>query len=528
MGLLSNVRTGRKLAALSAVGLLSCAIIGTVAYVEVREIQHQNELSNAMTEVNADFLRLGGMIAEVQVAQRDELLATDDAARKAAVDELTALTEAAGEVWASIGRLELPAAVAADLDAAQQIYTKYLSEAAAQMPVLAPIDPSSPAAGVALAQERERGDAVITTLTGTRNNLAERVADARAETDSKIVAVQRTVLIVGALALLALLAAAVVVTRSIVRPLAKVCEALRAVAQRRLTVEVDVHGRDEIGVMAEALREALTGIRAAISSIAGSATTLNHASEELTSVSTQLGSGAQETSTQADVVTVNAQEVSNNVQAMAAATEEMTAAIDEIARNATNAATVAATAVNRAAETSDAVARLSQASAEIGDILKIITSIAEQTNLLALNATIEAARAGDAGKGFAVVASEVKDLAQETARATDSITAKISAIQQTTAEATRAIKQITTVVDEISTIQNTIAAAVEEQTATTQEMSRNVSEMATGAQQIAENISGVAASATSTSQGAASTQQSAVDLSRMAGEVDQLAASFTY
>jgi methyl-accepting chemotaxis protein len=528
VGLLSNVRTGRKLALLSAVGLLGAGVIGTVAYVDVRGIQRQNVTANAMTQANAGFLHLGTMIVRVHVAQRNELLATDDASRKAAVDDLTAITKEADAVWADIDRLELPGALAADLDAAHQTYTTYLSEAAAQMPILAPIDPSTPAAGQALAVEQQRGEAVGEKLAATRETLAERVAAARAETESMIAGVQRTVLIVGGCALLVLIGVGIVVTRSIVRPLAKICEALRAVAQRKLDVDVDVHGKDEIGVMAQALREALTGIRAAIASIAGSATTLAAASEELTSVSTELGSGAQETSTQADVVATTAHEVSSHVQTMAAATEQMTAAIGEIARNAANAATVATTAVHRAGQTSEAVGRLSQASAEIGDILKIITSIAEQTNLLALNATIEAARAGEMGKGFAVVASEVKDLAQETARATENITAKISAIQDTTAEASDAIGQISTVVNEISSIQNTIAAAVEEQSATTAEISRSVNQVAQGAQQIAENIGGVATSATSTSQGAASTQQSAAELSRMAADVDQLAGSFTY
>jgi methyl-accepting chemotaxis protein len=528
VGLLSNVRTGRKLALLSAVGLLAAAVIGTVAYLDVRSIQRQNATVSALTQVNAHFLRLDAMIAQVQVAQRNQLLATDDTARQAATGELTAITTAADEAWADIDRLDLPTALVAELGAAHQTYSTYLTEAAAQMPVLAPIDPSTPAAGQALAVEKQRGDAVAGKLAATRKNLADRVAAARAETESMIAGVQRTVLIVGVCALLALLGVAVVVTRSIVRPLAKVCEALRAVAQRKLDVEVDVYGKDEIGVMAQALREALTGIRAAIASIAGSATTLAAASEELTSVSTELGSGAQETSTQADVVATTAQEVSSHVQTMAAATEQMTAAIGEIARNAANAATVATTAVHRAGQTSEAVGRLSQASAEIGDILKIITSIAEQTNLLALNATIEAARAGEMGKGFAVVASEVKDLAQETARATENITAKISAIQDTTAEASDAIGQISAVVNEISSIQNTIAAAVEEQSVTTAEISRSVSQVAQGAQQIAENIGGVATSATSTSQGAASTQQSAAELSRMAADVDQLAGSFTY
>jgi methyl-accepting chemotaxis protein len=528
MGLLNNVTVGRKLAALGAAGLLSAGVIGTVAYVDVRQVKQQSTVANALTSVDAEFGRLDKMIIQVQVLQRDELLAVDDAARKAAVDGLTALTASADQIWTGIGTLAVPSQVAAQLDTVRGTYATYLTEAAAQMPILAPIDPSSPAATLALTRERDRGDVVGGVLTTTRDDLTRQVNAAHAATDAKISSVQKTVLIVGACALIVLLGTAVLITRSIVRPLAKIVEVLNAVARRQLTVQIDVHGKDEIGQMADALRAALAAIRAAIAAIAGNATTLAAASEELTAVSTQLGGSAEETSTQAGVVSTTAGEVSIHVETMSAATEEMTVAINEIARNAANAANVASTAVHTAGQTSTAVAELGQASAEIGEILKMITGIAGQTNLLALNATIEAARAGDAGKGFAVVASEVKDLAQETARATDSITAKINAIQETTAQATDAIEQITTVVNEISSIQTTIAAAVEEQSATANEISRNVGEIAQGARQIAENITGVATSATSTSQGAVSTQQSAVDLSRMAGEVDQLAASFTH
>jgi methyl-accepting chemotaxis protein len=163
-----------------------------------------------------------------------------------------------------------------------------------------------------------------------------------------------------------------------------------------------------------------------------------------------------------------------------------------------------------------------------GQIIKAITSIAEQTNLLALNATIEAARAGDAGKGFAVVASEVKDLAQETARASEDIVSKIDSIQVTTQRATEAIGQISGVVRQISQIQDTIAAAVQEQTATTGEINRNVSELATGSQQIADNIAGVAEVAAGTSADAGTTQQAAASLAAMANQLRELVGSFRY
>ena len=181
-----------------------------------------------------------------------------------------------------------------------------------------------------------------------------------------------------------------------------------------------------------------------------------------------------------------------------------------------------------ASEAQGTVASLGESSAEIGQVIKVITSIAQQTNLLALNATIEAARAGDAGKGFAVVANEVKELAKETARATEDIGRKIEAIQSDTSGAVSAISEISEVIGRISDIQSTIASAVEEQTATTNEISRSVSEAATGANDIAEDVTRVASAASDTQQGAQTTLQSATDLSGMATELRDLVGQFRF
>jgi methyl-accepting chemotaxis protein len=161
-------------------------------------------------------------------------------------------------------------------------------------------------------------------------------------------------------------------------------------------------------------------------------------------------------------------------------------------------------------------------------VIKVITAIAEQTNLLALNATIEAARAGEMGKGFAVVASEVKDLAQETARATEDISGRVQAIQADTQGAVTAIEEISRVIARVSDFQTTIASAVEEQTATTGEMNRSVSEAATGSSEIAQNITGVAEAARVTSEGVAGAQQAATEVARMSGDLRDLVASFRY
>ena len=253
------------------------------------------------------------------------------------------------------------------------------------------------------------------------------------------------------------------------------------------------------------------------------AQSLSSASEELAANSQQMVSNAEETATQAGVVSAAAEQVSKNVQTVATGTEEMSASIKEIAKNAQDAAKVAASAVKAAETTNATVIKLGESSAEIGKVIKVITSIAQQTNLLALNATIEAARAGEAGKGFAVVANEVKELAKETAKATEDISQKIEAIQSDTKSAVTAIAEISTVINKINDYQNTIASAVEEQTATTNEISRNVAEAAKGSTEIAQNITGVAQAAKSTTAGANDTQKASAELAKMAAELQKLA-----
>lgn len=250
--------------------------------------------------------------------------------------------------------------------------------------------------------------------------------------------------------------------------------------------------------------------------------TLASAAQELTSVSQQMASNSEETAAQASVVSAAAEQVSRNVETVASAAEEMGASIQEIAKNANEAARVATAAVKVADKTNATVSKLGESSVEIGNVIKVITSIAQQTNLLALNATIEAARAGEAGKGFAVVANEVKELAKQTAKATEDIGGKIEAIQADTQSAVDAIGQIGMIIGQINDMQSTIASAVEQQTATTAEISRNVGEAALGSREIAQNVMGLAQAAHSTTAGAANTKSAAEELARMAVELQHL------
>ncbi|GIJ68171.1 hypothetical protein Voc01_030880 [Virgisporangium ochraceum] len=523
---LANLSVRTKVMSAVGTAALVAVLVGTAGMIGLKETSDVAEListSNVASITAVGRLRVAVVQARVDAA--NQALSTTDAATKTFGDRFLADIDTFGAAMKDY-RASNPAGNPATIDSLDATFDEYATVAKTK---LLPLGEANQLAQWAAVRDAETLP-LLEKMTGYLDELdATEAADAvrNADTAKTVYNSNRilslSLLLVGLAVALGL---GFVIARSIVRSLTRVRETCEALAANDLTRTTGLTSRDETGQMGRALDAAVVSLRGTVGTIDESASSLASASEQMSSTSAQIAESASTASIRAQAVSAAAEQISRSVDTVSAGSEEMGASIREISQNAAEAARVASEAVSVTQSTSATMGKLGESSAEIGNVVKVITSIAEQTNLLALNATIEAARAGDAGKGFAVVASEVKDLAQETARATEDIARRVQTIQADTEGAVTAIEEIAQVIARISDYQTTIASAVEQQTATTAEMNRSVSEAATGTAEISESIIEVAQAAARTSDGVGETQTATSELARMSSQLSSLVAGF--
>ena len=390
-----------------------------------------------------------------------------------------------------------------------------------------------------------------------KNAISDEEEGLRADLKKSVDATEVTILVIAVAGFAAGIVVAMLISSGIAKPVILMASVMKALGEGNRTIGVPAQGnRDEIGDMARSVQvfkeglieaERLRAIQeaeqqrqiergkkmeAAVSDfdkmIGEVVDSLSGASTELQSTAQSLTATAEETARQSTVVASASEEVSQNAQTVAAATEELSASIREIGNQVTESARVVGQAVSQAEDTNAKVKGLFESAQKIGDVITLINEIASQTNLLALNATIEAARAGEAGKGFAVVASEVKNLATQTARATDEIGGQIKAIQDSTDTSAAAIRAITHTIGRVNEISTAISAAIEEQGAATHEISRNVQQASQGAAEVSSNIAGVTEASQQTSAGSAQVLSAAAELARNSARLRTDVSSFLH
>ncbi|GAB78927.1 Methyl-accepting chemotaxis protein [Austwickia chelonae] len=523
-----------KLAGIGAIGLLSALVLSGVAWTGISSVEEQSSAAGESRRAAEAARNLDHTLTAAKDAQigyvsdvftyGGKLGADDQQLRRSS---FLRAAEGAKEIIDTFPTDALDGGSRRRFDSVKQNWQTFINADATAATAFRQGTPESVNTGSeAFRQSSQTYDAIHDHLTALRTAAEQNARSLDDQAQSTTRTVRATSAIALLLATAAILVTVTLVTRRILGSLGVVRRCMDAMRQGDLTVPARSGSGDEIGDLAAACEETRLAISTVIGEVAQASGTVQATSNRIRDLSGQQATSAATTSTELTSVSSGTEDVSRGINTVASGTEEMSASIREIAKNAQDAAGVAATAVQAAEDTTSTVTKLGESSLEIGNVVKVITSIAEQTNLLALNATIEAARAGEAGKGFAVVASEVKELAQETAKATEDISQRVGQIQIDTEAAVTAISQISRIISQINDTQSTIASAVEEQTATTQEMSRNVQDAADGASGIAHSVELAVGAAATYSHVAENMNQVSEELSVQADELESLVGRF--
>ncbi len=517
---MQDLGIGTRMALLTGVALLPAALVTATALHSSSRVETETRHALELERASAKLYHLDNRNSEIKADAYRALVETDlDVVRQDTVDDIAS----AEEVLAEVEARELPGSISDQLPGLRTALGEYTATLSSYVDLAV----AAPQRALERQGEVAAANSVLDDLLdGLRSDIDAEVSAHRVDVAALQSDMRRQVWIALIAGLLLAVLVAAWVARGITRPLRRTVAVLEQVAQGRLDQRLGLTSRDETGRMGAALDATLDRLGDALRSIDGSSHSLASASQELSAVATQMTASARASANQAGVVDEAGAEVSQHLQSVATGTEEMTASIGEIAQNATRAAEVASRAVEVVGDADRTMVKLGESSAQVGSVVKAISSIAAQTNLLALNATIEAARAGEAGEGFAVVANEVRELAQETARATEDIVLRIETIQADTTAAVEAIAQISEIIVRIHDTQTTIASAVEEQTATAAEIARRVADAAHGSAEISRTVTGVAAAAEDTTAAAGSTSEAAAELARMATELQRLVGQF--
>ena len=544
---LADIKIGRRLGLAFGAGILLVLCLAGMALGSLREIhaamedsERQSRMMTLAQQISAD---VGG------IAQR---VATITLARKIVPESMAQILAIRADYLAAVDGLKSMAHLESgkrQLEQLDQILAQW-READNRLIGLLKAGKAAEAANVHREQVVPAYNQVGTFVGGYVKFRETNLAQINEKTESLISRNTYLLISFGLVSVLAALAFGVLLTRSIVKPLGVSVEHLGELARGDVSRDVSreyLARGDEIGLLANAIQTMSLSLRDALKNITAGIGVLSASSAELSANSGQMSEGSHEASGKAHAVAAAAEQMTANVVSVAAgmeqtsanlgsvasATEQMTATIGEIAGNSEKARRITEDATKQAARISEQMNQLGAAAQQIGKVTETITEISSQTNLLALNATIEAARAGSAGKGFAVVANEIKELAQQTARATEDIKGRIAGVQSSTAGGIAEIDKVSAIIHEVSDIVSSIAAAIEEQSTVTKDIARNIAEASTGVRdanqrvseasqataEIAREIIVVDHAAGQMAEGSQQVQSSATELSRVAEQL---------